>query len=61
MLVGVGNASAVFAWAEEEEEGKPGEIAVSNFFAVIPWVEVSKSWITLTGRGRTLVGGEPSF
>ena len=30
MLGGVGTASAVFAWAEEEEEGNPGEIDDGN-------------------------------
>ena len=28
------------------------------FLAVVTWVAVYQAWITLTGRGCTLVGGE---
>ena len=31
------------------------------FLAVVPWAVVSKAWIQLKGRGRTIVGGESSF
>ena len=31
------------------------------FIAIVSYVAVSNAWITLTGRGRTFVGGESSF
>ena len=34
---------------------------ITIFICVVTWASVSKAWITLIGRGRTLVGGESSF
>ena len=34
---------------------------MAMFLGVVPWVEVSKAWIALTGRGLTQFVGEYSF
>ena len=30
-------------------------LLIEIFIEVVPWAEVSKDWMTLTGRGHTLV------
>ena len=61
MLGGVGYALVVLAWPEEKKKATPVRLLIAIFLGVVTWATVSQACMTLTWRGRTIVGEESSL